>query len=178
MIDPALLGRLRDLAGSNLQELSGTSIAAEIPFTNAVVNRLIAARLAAASGPVSAVQLDALDADTFSAQVSLRTKMIPTMRIVARIEEQPEPQRPVLGIRWSMPGLGRLAMLAGPALTFLKTLPRGFRADDDRILVDVAELLRAQGLADLLPFISKVRVHTRPGAFVVKFELRVGKVVS
>lgn len=177
MIDPArlpaLLDRLRDIAGGSFQELSGTTIAAEIPLTNTIVNRLIGERLAAASGPVSAVQVEALDADTFSAQVSLKAKMIPTLRIVARIEEQPEPHRPVLGIRWSMPGLGPLGLLAGPALTFLKTLPRGLRAEDDRILVDVAELLRAQGLADLLPFMSQVRVHTRPGAFVVKFELRV-----
>ena len=100
--------------------------------------------------------------------------MIPTLRIVARIEEQPEPHRPVLAIRWSMPGLGPLGLLAGPALTFLKTLPRGLRAEDDRILVDVAELLRAQGLADLLPvYFRKVQVHTRPGAFVLKFEVRV-----
>jgi hypothetical protein len=173
MIDPALLGRLRDIAGGNFQELSGATIAAEIPLTNAVVNRLIGERLAAASGPVSTVQVDALDDDTFSAHVSLRAKMIPTMRIVARIEEQPEPERPVLGIRWSMPGLGPLALLAAPALTFLKALPRGLRAEDDRILVDVAELLRAQGLADLLPYVSQVRLHTRPGAFVLKFELRV-----
>jgi hypothetical protein len=173
VIDPALLGRLRDLAGSNLQELSGASIAAEIPLTNAVVNRLIAGRFAAASGPVSTVQVDALDDDTFSAEVSLKSKLIPTLRIVARIEEQPEPQRPVLGVRWSMPGLGPLAMLAGPALTFLKTLPRGIRAEDDRILVDVAEVLRAQGLGDLLPVVSKLQVHTRRGAFVLKFELRV-----
>lgn len=173
MIDPAILSRLRDIAGANLQELSGTSIAVEVPLTNAVVNRLIGERLAATSGPVSAVQVDALDADTFSAQVSLKAKMIPAVRIVARIEEQPEPQRPVLGIRWSMPGLGPLGLLAGPALSFLKTLPRGVRAEDDRILVDVAELLRAQGLADLLPFISKVRVHTRPGAFVLTLELRI-----
>jgi hypothetical protein len=173
MIDPAILGRLRDIAGGNLQELSGTAITGEIPLTNAVVNRVIGERLAADSGPVSTVQVDALDADTFSAQVSLKAKMIPTLRIVARIEEQPEPHRPVLTIRWSMPGLGPLGLLAGPALTFLKTLPRGLRAQDDRILVDVAELLRAQGLADLLPLIAKVRVHTRPGAFVLKFELRV-----
>jgi hypothetical protein len=173
VIDPALLARLRAVAGNNLQELTGTTIDAEIPFTNLVVNRLIGERLAAASGPVSAVQVEALDNDTFSAQVSLRAAMIPTMRILARIEEQPEPQRPVLGIRWSIPGLGRLALLAGPALAFLKTLPRGFRAEDDRILVDVAEVLRAQGFADLLPFLSKVRVHTRPGTFVLKFAMRV-----
>jgi len=173
MIDPALLSRLRGLAGSNLQELTGATIAADIPLTNAVVNRLIGERLAAASGPVSSVLVDALDDDTFSAQVSLRAKLIPTVRILARIEEQPEPRRPVLGIRWSMPGLGPLGLLAGAALSFLKTLPRGLRAEDDRLLVDVAELLRAQGLTDLLPYISKVRVHTRRGAFVLTVELRV-----
>jgi hypothetical protein len=173
VIDPALLGRLRDIAGGNLQELSGATVAAELPLTNAVVNRLIGEQLAGTSGPVSAVQVDALDDDTFSAQVSLRAKMIPSLRILARIEEQPEPHRAVLGIRWSMPSLGPLGLLAGSALSFLKTLPRGLRAEDDRLLVDVAELLRAQGLGDLLPFISKVRIHTRRGAFVVKFEMRV-----
>jgi hypothetical protein len=172
VIDPAVFGRLRALAGNDFEELKGATVTAELPLTNAVVNRLIAKRLAAASGPVAAVQVDALDDDTFSAQVSLRAKMIPPVRVVARIEEQPEPQRPVLGIRWSMPGLGPLGLLAGSALSFLATLPRGLRNEDDRLLVDVAELLRAQGLADLLPFISKVQVHTRRGAFVLRVELR------
>ncbi len=173
MIDPALLSRLRNIAGNNLEELAGASITAELPLTNAVVNRLIAQRLDAASGPVSAVQVDALDDDTFSAQLSLRLKMIPTIRIVGRIEEQPElPQRPLLGIRWSMPGMGPLSMFAAPALAFLKALPRGLRAEDDRIVVDVAELLRSQGLADLLPYPRKARVRTRRGAFILHLELR------
>jgi hypothetical protein len=171
-MDPALFERLRGIAGANLQELAGASIAGEVPLTNAVVNRLLAGRLAA-SGPVQSVEVEALDDDTFSARLSLRAKMIPNVRIVGRIEEQPEPQRPVLGIRWSMPGMGPLGMLAGPALTFLQALPRGLRAEDDRILVDVADLLRSQGLGDLLPYISKIQVHTRRGAFLVRFELRV-----
>ena len=174
MIDPALLGRLRTLAGDSFQELAGTSVAGELPLTNALVNRLIAERLAASSGPVSGVQVEALDDDTFSAHVSLRSKVIPGIRIVGRIEEQPElPQRPVLGIRWSMPGIGRLGMFAGPALTFLKALPRGLTAEDDRILVDVADLLRSQGLGELLPLISAIQLHARHGAFLLKFELRV-----
>jgi hypothetical protein len=172
VLDPSLLHRLREVAGGNLQELAGTSISAELPLTNAVVNRLIAERLAVMSGPVQAVQVDALDDDTFSAQLSLRMKIIPAIRVVGRIEEQPQlPQRPVLGIRWSIPG--PLGMLAGPALTLLKALPRGLRAEDDRIFVDVSELLRSQGLGDLLPYISKAQVHTRRGAFVVRFDLRV-----
>jgi hypothetical protein len=173
VIDPALLGRLRNLAGNDLQELAGTAAAGEIALTNVVVNRLIAERLAATSGPVQAVQVEALDDDTFSAQLSLRAKMVPNVRIVGRIEEQPEPRRPVLGIRWSMPGMGPLGMFAGPALTFLKALPPGLRAEDDRILVDVAELLRTQGLGELLPYLTKVQVHTRRGAFVLKFEVKI-----
>ena len=174
MIDPAMLDRLRSLAGDRLQELAGTSLVGELPLTNAVVNRAIAEQLAASSGPVSGVHVEALDDDTFSAQLSLRTKMIPTVRIVGRIEEQPQlPQRPILGIRWSMPGIGPLGMFAGPALTFMKALPRGLHAEDDRILVDVGELLRSQGLGELLPFITKVQIHARRGAFVLQFELRV-----
>lgn len=174
MIDPALLGRLRSLTGDNFHELAGTSMTGELPLTSAVVNRVIVERLAASSGPVSGVQVEALDDDTFSAQVSLRSKMIPGIRIVGRIEEQPLlPQRPVLGIRWSMAGIGRLAMFAGPALTFLNALPRGMRAEEDRILVDLSELLRSQGLGDLLPFIARVQLHSRRGAFLLQFELRV-----
>ena len=174
MIDPALLDRLRNIAGNNLEELAGTSVTIELPLTNAVVNRLIDQRLSAASGPVTAVQVEALDDDTFGAQVSMRMKMIPTIRIVGRIEEQPElPQRPWLGIRWSMPGMGPLAMFAAPALAFLNKLPRGLRAEDDRVVVDVLELLRSQGLADLLPYLRKAQVHTRRGAFIVRLDLRI-----
>ena len=173
MIDPALLHRLRDLAGSNLEELAGATISAEIPLTNTLINRLIAERLDGSTGAVSAVQVEALDHDTFSAQVSMRARMIPTISLVARIEEQPEfPHRPTLGVRWSVPGMGALSLLAGPALSFLKTLPRGLRGEGDRIFVDVSDLLRSQGLDELLPFISKMRIHTRPGAFLLQLELR------
>lgn len=173
MIDPPLLGRLRELAGAQFEELAGAIIAGEVPLTNAVVNRLIGLRLAGGSGAVSAVQLDALDDDTFSAQVTVRATMIPVITLVARIEEQPQlPGHAILGVRWSLPGMGPLGLLARSALPFLKALPRGLRADDDRILVDVAELVRAQGLGGFLPFLSKLEVHTRKGAFLLRFELR------
>ena len=174
MIDPAILSRLHTIAGSNLEELAGAVAAAEIPLTKAVVNRLIAQRLAAASGPVTAVQVEALDNDTFSAHIHLRAKFIPTVRVVGRIEQQPElPHRPVVGIRWAIPAAGPLNALAGTALAFMKTLPRGLRADDDRILIDITELLRSQGLGGLVPFIAKASVHTRSGAFLLRFELKV-----
>ena len=174
MTDSALLDRLRNLAGGHLEELAGAVISADFPLTNTLVNRLIAERLSRSAGPLSAVEVDALDDDTFSARICPRATMIPAIGIVARIDEQPElPERPRLGLRWSVPGLGPLGLLAGPALSFLKTLPPGIRAEDDRLLVDVHELLRSQGLRELLPYVSKMRVHTRRGAFVMRFELRI-----
>ena len=173
------------MLGVDLQELSGTAVSGEIPLRNDLVNRLIARRLAASPSAVSAVRVDAQDDDNLGVELSLRagTMMLPTVRIVARIEQQPmggpegpplHKREPVLVVRWSIPGMGPFGLLAAPALTFLKALPPGVHADGDRIEIDIAALLRSQGLGELLPFLSKLRVHTRRGAVLVQFELRIG----
>lgn len=174
MPDPAFLERVRQLFGADLQELAGTAISAEIPLSNGVLNRLIGERLARSAGPISAAHVEALDEDTFSVQLSLRgPRILPAITLVARIEQQPElPDSPMLGFRWSIAGMGPLGLLAAPALTFLKALPRGIRAEDDRIVVDVAEVLRSHGLGEWGRYLSKLRVHTRRGAVLVQFELR------
>jgi hypothetical protein len=100
--------------------------------------------------------------------------MLPSVRLVARIEQQPElPQRPLLVVRWSIPGMGPLAMFGGPALSFLKALPPGFRAEDDRIVVDIGELAASHGAGDLLRYLSKLQIHTRKGAVLVNFAAKI-----
>ena len=174
VIDPALLQRLRSLAGDDFQELTGATVAGELPLTNAVVNRLIREQVRGDAGPVTSVEVAALDDDSFGAQVTPRARLIPAVGIVGRFEQQPQmPARPVLVVRWAVPGIGPLGLLAGPALSFLKALPRGLRAEDDLIFIDVAEILRAHGLGDLVKHLTKLEVHTRRGAFLVKFELSV-----
>lgn len=182
MPDPPFLDRVRQLFGADLQELAGAAISAEIPLSDTVLNRLIGERLDRSAGPISAAHVEALDDDTFSAELTLRgPRMLPTVRIVARIEQQPmggpegpplHKREPVLVLRWSIPGMGPLGLLAAPALTFLKALPRGIRAEDDRIVVDVAEVLRSHGLGEWGRYLSTLRVHTRRGAVLVQFELR------
>jgi hypothetical protein len=172
--ESSILPRLRALLGDQFQELGGAALSGEVPLSNRVLNSVIAEGLARSGGPVSEARVEALDDDTFSVHLSLRGRMLPSVRVLARIEQQPElPQRPVLVIRWSIPGMGPLAMLGGPALSFLKALPRGFRAEDDRIVVDLGELASSQGAGELLRYLSKLRIHTRKGAVLITFAAKI-----
>jgi len=68
--------------------------------------------------------------------------------------------------------MGPLAMIAAPFLSNLKKLPPGIRIDGERAIVDLGELLRSRGLADLLTLITRLRVGTQAGRLVVRFEAR------
>jgi len=173
---PAFVQRLREMLGVDLWELAGAAISGEIPLRNDLVNRVIAQRLAASPSAVSAVRVDAQDDDHVGVEISTRvgTMMLPAIRIAARIDRQPDlPHSSILSLLWSLPGLGPLGLLAAPALTWLKVLPPGIHADGDRIEVDAGAVLRSQGLGELLPCIAALQIHTRRGAFVIRFELRV-----
>ena len=170
-----LFDRVRSALGVDIEErdLAGGVVSGEIPLTNAVVNRLIAKQLQAAGGPVTAARVEALGEDRFTAELQVKAP-IPPVRITASIEQQPLfPGKATLGIRWSMPALGPLALFAGPALGFLKTLPPGMDVDGDWLAIDIPAVMRDRGLGDVLPHIWGVRLRTRPGAFVVQFELRI-----
>jgi hypothetical protein len=162
--------------GITAADLRGAVLTAEIPLTDAVVNRLIAQQLAARETPFADVQVEALEDDRFTARVSAKARMVPAMSVFARIERQPDfPGDPVLWLRWS--GLGALSRLAGPAIAFFQTtiaqkLPPGIMLDGKRVGIDVRRLLVERGLDDLADYARTVRVSTRRGAFVVKVELR------
>jgi hypothetical protein len=172
-----LFGRLRDALGVEIDErdVAGGVVSGELPLSNALVNRIAAQQLRARGGPVTAARVDALGDDRFAVELLVRAPVpIPPIRIVASIEQQPVfPSPGVLGIRWSMPALGPLALFAGPALAFLKKTPPGMRVDGDWLTVDVAGLLRERGFGDLLRYVTGARLRTRAGAFVLQFELRV-----
>ena len=171
-----ILETLLQRFGLTRSDLSGAALSGEIPLSNAVVNRFVADQLAGRDVPVSSIQLDALGGDSFAARVVAKARLVPTLRIVARVERQPElPADPVLWLRWSMPGMGALAFLAAPALAFFKALPPGVRADGDRIRIDVTEVLVSRGLAEIVGHVRGLGVHTRPGAFLVRFDVRIAE---
>ena len=166
------LALLRDLFGDRLDGLAGGTVSGSIPLTALIVNRLIARKLATANLPIDRAEVDVHEANTFIVQLRLRAPL-PPLRLEARIDEQPQlPGRPELGVHWALRGLGPLALLAGPVASYFKVLPPGIRLDGDRVWIDLFTILRSQGLADLVPFMSGIRVTTEPGRFVVGFELK------
>jgi hypothetical protein len=162
--------------GINRSDLTGAALSGEIPLANAVVNRFVAAQLAGRDGPVTSVHLEAQDDDSILAHVVTKARFVPPIRIVVRVERQPQlPDDPVLWLRWSLPGMGALALFAAPALALFRALPRGMRAEGDRIGIDLRELLVERGFGDLVGYLRDARVHTRLGVFIVGFDVRVAE---
>ena len=162
---------LADLLGFELTELAGAHVAGQIPVNAALINRLIAARLSASEGKVADVRIEPLDADAIVAHVTLRSRLVPPLAVHLQIQQQPVfPDLPVLVLRWSMRGFGGLVRLASPVLALFDVLPPGVRIDGDLIGVDLAAMLRAQGLGELLPHIVEVRFATKAGRVIVMLE--------
>ena len=165
-----LFDTLRERLGLDPRELAGATVSGEIPITDTLLNRLIGERLQQ-HAQVESVHVHPQEGDAAIIDVNTRLRLLPTLRITARIEQQPDlPRDPTLLIRWSLPAAGPLAMLAGPVLSYLKALPPGIHVEGERAVVNVAVLLQDRGLGDVLQLLRRLAVHTRPGAFVVRFE--------
>jgi hypothetical protein len=166
------LDQLRALFGEQLQELAGTVVGGELPLTTAVVNRLIAQKLAASNAPIASAEIETRPGDAFT--VHLTTKLpIPLLKVDVTIDRQPQlPGDPRIGMRWALRGAGFLSMLAGPVVSLFKTLPPGVSMDGDRIWVDLQTILRSQGFGEMMPLISGVHVSTAERRFVIRFEVR------
>jgi hypothetical protein len=162
----------RRFLGVEPAELAGAGVAGEIPLTGAVVNRLIAQRLEGSHLPVTAVQVEPHDEEQFTIRLTLRVRLVPTVTIAARIEQQPTfPQDPVLTLRWTLPGLGPLTMIVSPIIGSF-SLPPGVRLQGDRVMIDLREMLQARGLGEIGDYIEGLQIHTREGAFLARFSLR------
>ena len=171
-MNPSPLDPLRRIFGERLEALAGAVVAAEVPLTTELVNRLIADKLAASGAPITSAEVVVLENDSFTVHVRPRAPL-PMLRVDVVIDRQPDwPAQPMLGMRWTLRGLGPLALLAAPVMAYLKKLPAGVRMDGDRLWVNVEEILRQRGLGEIVPLLTGIRVTTRERRFVVAFELR------
>jgi hypothetical protein len=165
--------RLYQILGPNLRDISGSTVTGEVPIADSLINRFIADALAVRQAPVTAVQLESRDEGRLLAHVTLRgPKFIPPVTVAIYVEEQAQfPDTPVVVLRWSLPKLGFLGNMAAPFISQLKSLPPGVRIEGERVLVDVAEMLRARGLGETVRYIRRLDIGARIGQVVVRFEL-------
>jgi hypothetical protein len=160
------------LLGFEPRDVAGTRISGELPISNALVNRLIAEALKGRDLPVSAVLFEAQDADRMLVHLNLRGPL-PSVKLALRIDQQPQPDNPVLSMRWSLPGLGALGAFATPALAFFKALPPGIRVEGDRILVNIKDVVTQRGFGEYLNYLRSLQVHAVGGRLLATFELGV-----
>jgi hypothetical protein len=169
-----MLDQLPSLVGFDLSELAGAHASGEIPVPAALINRVIAARLADSRSPIAALVVDPRQGDVVLVHVRLHATLVPPLTIQAVIDAQPRlPASPVLVVRWSLVGLGILGRLASPVLALFGVLPPGISVSGDRLAIDLAEILTARGHGDLLTLLTHLEVATADGGVVVRFEARV-----
>lgn len=165
---------VRDRLGLDLSDLRGANVSGEIPIATDGINRVLAEHAAAGTLPVASLRVETGDSGALTATIVPKARLLPALRLSLAITRQPAfPADPVLHLRWSMPGLGRLARLASPALSFLGALPHGVAVAGDRATIDLLELLRSRGLDELAGYIEFLECDTRVGAVVVRFRLGV-----
>jgi hypothetical protein len=167
----ALADTLRQRFGLELRDFSGATVNAEVPVSADLVNRRIAERIRD-HPQVAQLQVEPRPEDALAIEIVPRARLVPLLRINARILQQPQfPDDPTLVLQWSMPAAGPLAMLAAPALSYLKKLPPGIRMDGDRVAIDLRTLLESRGQAEVLAFVRRGAIHTRPGGFLLSLEV-------
>jgi hypothetical protein len=153
-----LIGGLRD---GRAPDVAGSRAAIDVSLSEALLNRVIAARLPA-GGPVRDLRLRVVAGEALVTLRLERPRFLPPMTIKVRIERQPDPPgAPDLVLRLGLPaGLG---VLAGVGANLFATLPPGVRLDGDRVTVDLARLLAEQDLGWTLRYARALVVTCEPG---------------
>ena len=171
-MDPRLRDLLESLQQSRFADLKGTRASVRVPVSERLVNEVIAANLRP-GGAVSGARVRPHAGNRLDIQVKLaKPAFLPPLTIGAFIESQPEfPHSAQLVLRLtSLPGV---MSFAGGAVAFFNVLPPGIRMDGDRVIVDIADLARQQGRADVLELIRRVHVTTEEAAVVLECDLEI-----
>lgn len=158
----ALLSRLR---AGRFSDFRGARADITLPIADGLLNELIAEAVPP-TAPVQGIELTSRDGNRIRVRFKVAAAaFLPPINVTLLIEQQPRlPESPTLVLKLEV---GGLLSMAGSALRFLDALPPGLRVLGDRVHVDLASLLAARGLGDLLDYAEALEVTTIPGAVVV-----------
>jgi hypothetical protein len=171
-MDPRLLTLLTRLQASRFADLAGSEARATIRLAAPLLNEAVAT-FAASTPAIRDVTIRPRAANHIDVHLKLaRPAFLPSLNLTLQIERQPQlPDHPELALRLS--GAGGMMRLAGPAITSFGALPPGIRLDGDHVFVDLRDVLRRQGQADLLDYVEQLQVMSEEGTLVLLVQLRV-----
>jgi hypothetical protein len=168
----ALIDLLHRQRSGGFPDLRGAEASATIPIADRLINELIWNALPK-DRPVHDLQIHAEAGDRLTLRVQLSgSALLPTLSVTLAIDEQPAlPQRPVLTLR--VLGIPKLLMLAGGLGRVRDALPPGVTIEAERILLNLDAMLKHQGQADLLQYLTSLTVSTRDNVVVVAIRARI-----
>ena len=164
------------LLASGFQDVSGSRVTARVPMSSALLNQIIADALRGTTTPVRSVHVRPLAGERFDAIVTTSMPFVPSLTVHVAVDQQPRfPASPFLVLRWSF--LGGVGAIASRFVGALESrLPPGIRLDGDRIVIDIAAIVRRSGRADAVDWIrylALLEIHTVDDRAVVDIELAV-----
>jgi len=164
------------LLASGFQDVSGSRVSARVPVSSALLNQIIADALRGTTTPLRSVRVRPLAGERFEVIVTTSIPFVPSLTVHVAVDQQPRfPASPFLVLRWSF--LGGVGAIASRFVGALEgRLPPGIRLDGDRIVIDIAVIVRRSGRADavdLVRYLTLLEIHTVDDRAVVDVELAV-----
>jgi hypothetical protein len=170
-MDQRLLRLLNRQVATGLEDLRGAEAAVTLPVSDRLLNEIITEAL---PSPAKVRDLDvrAQPGNRFAVRAKVAAaSFLPALNLTVAIDRQPElPASPVLVLRLE---LGGLLAVAGAALRFFDALPPGIRVENDRVHVDLAQLLERQGLSGLLEHLEHLHITTTEGTTILSVRARI-----
>jgi hypothetical protein len=157
---------------TNFSGLSGSDVRAAIRISTSLLNEALALYVSS-SAAVRELTVQPRAGNRFNVNLKVAKPLVPPINVTVVIERQPElPVDPTLVLH--LTGIGGLMRFLAPAIaSFASGLPPGIRLDGDRVFVDLLEVLRAYGEAELLPLAEEMAIGTDEGHVLVVVRARV-----
>ena len=156
---------LREQQSNGYLDLTGAQATVVLPVSDRLINRIVARRIPV-SAPIREFEVTAHDGDRITIRIRLaKPAFLPPIQVALVIDEQPDlPESPVLWLALEAQGVGGLA---ATALRFLDALPSGIRFDGRRFRIDLKTLLERRNVADVLAYLTELKVTTTDRRVVV-----------
>jgi hypothetical protein len=156
---------LREQQSDGFLDFAGTEASATIPIADRLITRVVAARIPA-SVPIREFALVAHPGDEITVRIRVsKPSILPPIQLRLAIERQPDlPSAPIIVLGVVSQGLASLAV---NALKFVDALPPGIRFDRGRFVIDLRTILARQHAAELLDYLTDLKITTMDGQLVV-----------
>ena len=143
-----------------------------VPISDRLISRLVAERIPAGV-PIRDFDLSAYRGELMKIRIRLaKPAFLPPIHITLAIEQQLDlPTIPTLVLKIASEGVVNLAALALPFVG-VGVLPAGVQYTDGRFIINVRTILERHNAADILEYLTDVKVGTAEHQVIVRARAR------